>query len=197
MKQTTTSIIDTTALADTGTTEQSRIYPVLLVTEELSEQQDHSYQQISCLKRQREDERENAHLWGKKYHREVNAIYGVDTALVSDSVSIDIGSAGPLCTIIAAQIVLGLECASLACGLLRAADKFISCCLAIKAKKHDEIRVLADSKLNTITDHVSTALIKGKISDQEFRLVLSEVFKYQQMKDVIWTWRKKLMPQWY
>ena len=102
-----------------------------------------------------------------------------------------IGGAGLLCTIIAAPIVLGLECASLACGLLGVAGKFISRRLAIKAKKHDEIRVLADSKLNTITDHVSTALIDGKISDQEFRLVLSEVSKYHEMKDEIRTRTQK------
>jgi len=48
-------------------------------------------------------------------------------------------------------IVLGLECASLGCGLLGVAGKFISR-LAIKAKKHDEIRILTDSKLNAIAD---------------------------------------------
>ena len=77
-----------------------------------------------------------------------------------------IGVPGLLCTIIAVPIVLGFECASLACGLLGVAGKFISHHLTVKA--NDEIRVLAESKLNTITDHVSTALTDEKISDQEF-----------------------------
>ena len=103
----------------------------------------------------------------------------------------DIDGAGLLCTIIAAPIVLGLECASLACGLLGVAGKFISRRLIVKAKKHDEIRVLAESKLNTITDYVSTALTDGKISDQEFRLVLSEVSKYHEMNNEIRTRTQK------
>ena len=89
----------------------------------------------------------------------------------------NIGGTGLLCTIVVAPNVLALECASLVCGLLGVAGKFISRHLTVKAKKHDEIRVLAESKLNTITDYLSTALNDGKISDQEFRLILSEVSK--------------------
>ena len=57
--------------------------------------------------------------------------------------------------------------------------------LQAKAKKHNQFRVLADSKLNTNSDHISAALADGKISDEEFRLILSEVDKYNQMKEEI------------
>ena len=79
-----------------------------------------------------------------------------------------IGGAGLLATIIAAPIVFALEVASLGCGLLGVAGKFISRCLSLKVKKHDEISVLAESKLNTISDYVSAALSDGKISTQDF-----------------------------
>ena len=62
------------------------------------------------------------------------------------------------------------------------AGKFVSRRLTVKAKKHDQIRVLAESKLNTIADYVSTALLDGKISDDEFRLIVGEITKYDQMK---------------
>ena len=88
-------------------------------------------------------------------------------------------------TIIAAPAVLGLEEAALACGLLGVAGKVVSRRLAVKAKKHDDIRVLALGKLDTIADHVSTVLVDGEISDHEFRVVLNEVEKYYQMKDQI------------
>ena len=76
-----------------------------------SEQQGHSYrfQQIALLKRQLEGEREQRTSLYKNYHRGVNVIYGIDTALVSASVGMSIGGAGLLCTIIAAPIVLALE----------------------------------------------------------------------------------------
>ena len=71
------------------------------------------------------------------------------------------------------------------CGLLGAGGKLIGRKLQEKAKKHNQIRVLADSKLNTIADHISAALADDKISDEEFRLILSEVAKYNQMIEEI------------
>ena len=54
--------------------------------------------------------------------------------------------------------------------------------LQAKARKHDLIRGLAESKLNTIADRISVALNDDKITEEEFRLILSEVDKYNQMK---------------
>ena len=71
------------------------------------------------------------------------------------------------------------------CGLLGAGGKLIGRKLQAKAKRHNQIRVLAESKLNTIADHISAALADDKISDEEFRLILSVVDKYNQMKDEI------------
>ena len=48
------------------------------------------------------------------------------------------------------------------------------------ARKHDQIRVLAVSKLNSIADRISAALTDDKIAEDEFRLILSEVDKYDQ-----------------
>ena len=79
-------------------------------------------------------------------------------------------------------VVVALEAAALACGLAGIAGKYISRRLLVKAKKHDEIRVLALSKLNSITGVISNALRDGHISPEEFKLVLNEVEKYGQMK---------------
>ena len=106
-----------------------------------------------------------------------------------------IGCIGLLVTIIAAPIVLAvecasltaLECASLTASLLGVLGKFISRRLEIQSIKHNEIRVLAESKLNTIQDYVSTALSDGNIDDKEFGLILSEITKYHEMKDEIRT----------
>ncbi|KAI0234307.1 hypothetical protein LSAT2_015484, partial [Lamellibrachia satsuma] len=93
-----------------------------------------------------------------------------------------IGGVGLLSTIIVAPVVLGQEAAALACGLLGVAGKVVSRRLAVKAMKHDESRVLAIGKLNTIADDVSTALIDGEIADHEFRLIQDEVEKYHQVR---------------
>ena len=62
------------------------------------------------------------------------------------------------------------------------AGKVVSRRLVVKAKKHDEIRVLALGKLNTITDHVIHCLIDDEISDHEFRLIQDEVEKYHHIR---------------
>ena len=54
--------------------------------------------------------------------------------------------------------------------------------LQAKARIHELILGLAESKLNTITDCISVALNDDKITEEEFRLILSEVDKYNQMK---------------
>ena len=79
---------------------------------------------------------------------------------------------GLLSTIIAAPVVVALEAAALACGLASIAGKYVSRRLLVKAKKHDEIRVIALPKLDSITGVISNALRDGHISPEEFKLVL-------------------------
>ena len=47
--------------------------------------------------------------------------------------------------------------------------------------------MLAESKLNTISDHISKALIDGQISDEEYSLVFSELEKFNKIRDEIRT----------
>ena len=128
-------------------------------------------QEILRLRKFLEDEKDKRSQLYKKYRRGINAVDALDTALISASMGMGIGGVGLLTTVIAAPVVLGLEIAALGCGLLGVAGKFIGRRLSVKAKKHDEVRVLAESKLNTIADHVSRALTDGQISDEEFRLI--------------------------
>ena len=86
---------------------------------------------------------------------------------------------GLLSTIIAAPVAIGLQAVAIVCGLLGAGGKLVSRRLQAKARKHD---FLAESKLNTIADRISVALNDDKITEEEFRLILSEVDKYNQMK---------------
>ena len=51
--------------------------------------------------------------------------------------------------------------------------------------------MLAESKLNTFADHVSTTLVDGRICDEEFRLTLVRVGRYYQMKAKIWVEARK------
>ena len=52
-----------------------------------------------------------------------------------------------------------------------------------KTQKHYEIKTLGESKLNSIKSLISTALNDGQISEQEFKMVLDELDKYNDLKD--------------
>ena len=89
---------------------------------------------------------------------------------------------GLLSTIIAVPVALGLQAGAIVCGLLGGGGKLVGRRLQAMARKYDLIRGLAESKLNTIADRISTVLTNDKINEDEFRLILSEVDKYNQMK---------------
>ena len=101
------------------------------------------------------------------------------------SVGLAASGVGLLSTIIAAPVAIGLQAGAIVCGLLGAGGKLVGRRLQAKARKHDLIRGLAESKLNTIADRISVALNDDKITEEEFRPILSEVNKYNQMKTEI------------
>ena len=139
-------------------------------------------QKISELQKQLEGERDVRAALYKKYRRAVNVTDAVEVVLVIASMLLGAGGIGLLTTVVAASIVVALEAVALACGLAGIGCKFVSRKLLSKARKHDEVRVLAESKLNSIADIVSHSLKDNVVSDDEFRVVLSEVDKYSELK---------------
>ena len=99
----------------------------------------------------------------------------MDTALLVASAGLAASGVGVLTTIIAVLVAIFLQAGAVACGLLGAGGRFIWRKLEAKARKHDQIRVLAVAKLNSIADRISAALSDDKISEEEFRLIHSEV----------------------
>ena len=138
--------------------------------------------EISKLKSRLENERDTRTSLYKKYKRGMRVVDGIESTLLVTSLGLGGAGIGLLSTIIAAPVVVGMEAGAIVCGLASVAGKFLYKRLQAKARKHDEIRVLADSKLNTISDHVSKALHDGQITDEEFTLILSELEKFQAMK---------------
>ena len=146
----------------------------------------HRLQHVAEVRFRLEKERHFRASMYKKYRRGANFVDGIDTALSVTSVGLAAASGvGLLSTIIAAPDALGLQAGAIVCGLLGAGGKLVGRRLRAKARKHNLIRGLAESKLNTIADHISVALNDDKITEEEFRLILSEVDKYNQMKTEI------------
>ena len=60
-----------------------------------------------------------------------------------------------------------------------------------KAKKHEKIKTIASTKLNTIASHISKALSDNKVTDEEIQLILDELEKYKVMKEEVRSKTKK------
>ena len=74
---------------------------------------------------------------------------------------------------------LALEVVTGVAGLLDAVCIVVSRRCAVKAAKHEAVRVLAASKLNSAHSRISKALEDCITSDDEYKLVLVEVEKYR------------------
>ena len=142
-------------------------------------------QHVAEVRFRLEKERDFRASMYKMYRCGANVVNAIDTALSVTCVGLTASGVGLLSTIIAAPVALGLQAGAIVCGLLEAGGKLVGRRLQAKARKHDLIRGLAESKLNTIADRISVALNDDKITEEEFRLILSEVDKYNQMKTEI------------
>ena len=83
----------------------------------------------------------------------------------------------------AVPIMLFLEITATVCGALCVSMKLMRRKLISKAPKHYEIKTLADSKLNSIKNLISKALNDEQISEQEFKIILEELDKYNDLKE--------------
>ena len=122
-------------------------------------------------------------LYKKEYKRGVNLTDGVDTALISACIIIaGIGLTVP--------VMLPLEIAAIVCGCMGACEKLMRHKLMSKAQKHYEIKTIGESKLNSVKNFISKALNDGRISEEEFKIVLDELDRYDDLKDkthTIWS----------
>jgi len=135
----------------------------------------HRLQRVREIEQRLKNEQEKRASLYKKYRRAINIVDRVDSTLLVLSMGLGIGGVSLLSTVVAAPVVVGLEIAALSCGIFSGSGKLIARRSVLKAKKHDEIKILAASKLNTIADYVSTAFIDNEITAQEFKLVLDEL----------------------
>ena len=123
------------------------LYPPLETTGD-----NHRLQHVAEVRPRLEKERDFRASLYKKYRRVDNVADGLDTALTAASEGLAASGIGLLSMIIAVPVAVGLQAGAIVCGLLGAGGKFIGRRLGVKARKHDQIHVLAESKLNTIAD---------------------------------------------
>ena len=104
----------------------------------------------------------------KKYFRVARIVDNVDKVLIAITLGAGAGGVALLTTIVVTPIVVAIEGVSLFTGLLSIICKYGVKKTTSKAEKHEKIKMIASTKLNTIASHISKALSDNKVTDEEF-----------------------------
>ena len=123
----------------------------------------------------------------KRFKRRATASTISDTSVIAAITALEVASIVTLTTGIGMPISVVLASTGLLLGLGSGIIHKTQKIFDSKAKKHDKIKTLAESKLDTISGLVSKAVKDSHIDHQEYQLILKEVEHYRTMKEEIRT----------
>ena len=168
---------------------KENLYPRLPTTPPIDDQgQGYRLQKINEIQTFLEKEVTTREALSKKYFRASRIVDNMDMVLIAITLRGGAGGIALLTTIVATPIVVAIEGLSLFTGLLSIIGKYGIKKTTSKAKKHEKIKMITSTKLNTIASHISKPLSNNKVTDEGFRLILE---KYKVMKEEVRTKTKK------
>ena len=106
----------------------------------------------------------------------------VDTGLITSTVITGGISIAAFASGVGLPVGIALSGTSLLLSLATAITRKSFKIFTVKQEKHDAIKLLAQSKLDSITDTISQSMQDGDISPTEFHKELEEVEKYHKLK---------------
>ena len=108
-----------------------------------------------------------------------------DTTIITAITGLEIGSIASFATGIGAPLGVILSSVGLGLGISSIIIHKVQKLFDSKAKKHDKIKTLAESKLDSISGIYSKAVEDIDISHQEFQFILKEIEHYRLLKKEI------------
>ena len=167
-----------------------KIYPQIPAT---APPDDESYRlkKIDELEKFLRTEVESRDKLTKRFKRRATAATFSDTSVIAAITTLELASIVTLTTGVGMPLGIVLASTGLFLGLGSAVIHKTQKIFDSKAKKHDKIKTLAESKLDTISAIVSKAVEDSHVSHQEYQLILKEVEHYRKMKEEIRTKSKK------
>lgn len=130
-------------------------------------------------------EKEKGEKHHKDYKKLMNSFHNVEMCMSSLTVALGATGIGVLVGVATIPIRLALEAASGVCGILGVLFNRLQKKYEKKSRKHDEIRVLAVSKLDLILGMYNKMVANGEISDQEYETLRKEMASFREMKKSI------------
>ena len=138
-----------------------------------------------------EEEIKNREAFSKKYFRIAKVVNTVDNALIIVTIGAEGTGAVLLATGVGSPFALALGISGVVTGAVSLFGNIFSKKATTKAEKHLKIKTLATAKLDTITTHISKAMMDNFISDEEFKLIMEEMDKYKALKEEVRSKTKK------
>ena len=129
----------------------------------------------------------------KRCKRRASAMTVSDTSIITAITALEIGSIVTLTIGVGIPVSITLASAGLILGLSSAIAHKSQKIFDSKAKKHDKIKTLAESKLDSISSLISKAIEDGKISHEEYHIILKEVEHYRTLKEQIRSKSKRIV----
>ena len=129
----------------------------------------------------------------KRCKRRAAAATISDTSVIAAITALEVASVVTLTTGVGMPASVALASAGLILGFSSAIVHKVQKVLDSKAKKHDKIKTLAESKLDSISSLTSKAVEDANISHEEFQFILKEVEHYRTLKEEIRTKSRKVV----
>jgi len=168
---------------------EDKIYPDIssAPTDSADESQAYRLKKIDEMEKFLCDEVSYRDTLAKKCKRRASAFSISDTSAITAITALEIASILTLTTGVGAPVGVTLASAGLALGVGSVMIHKTQKVFNSKAKKHDKIKTLAESKLDSISGIVSKAVEDAHVSHEEYRLVPREVEHYKKIKQQIRT----------
>ena len=116
-----------------------------------------------------------------------------DGSVIAAITALEIGSVVTLTTGIVKPLSIALATAGLVLGLSSDIVHKTQKVFDSKSKKHEKIKILAESKLDSISGIFSKAIEDAIISHEEYQFILKEVEHYRTLKEQIRTKSKRVV----
>ena len=129
----------------------------------------------------------------KQCKRRAAAFMFSDTAVFTSITILEAASIATLTTGVGTPISVVLASTGHLLGLGSVVVHKTEKMFSSKAKKHDKIKTLAESKLNSISGLVSKAIEDAHVSHQEYHFILKEVKNYRTIKQQIRAKSKRMI----
>ena len=158
------------------------LYPDLSEVQEQSTQDEginFRLKRISDIRDSLEKEFESRGRLRRRYKSLYNTAYYTNIASSLTAIASSTAAAISITTVIGALAALPLGIIAISTGAIGIVSSKISQIFLKKCEKHDRIKLIAMSKLSSVNSLVSTALTDGRISDEEFRIIMQEMESYR------------------